>query len=233
MVEVGGRPIIWHIMKHFGFHGAREFVVALGYKGEALKRYFVEYQALSGNLTVEMKTGQVRTHGREPEDWIVHLVETGLASNTGGRLRRLERLLNEGTFMLTYGDGVSNVDVGALLAFHRQHGKIATLTAVRPPARYGGLEFDGDLCARFTEKPQAGEGWVNGGFMVFEPRVFGYLRDDDTSLESHVLEQLAHERQLGVFRHGSFWQCMDTLRDKRYLEGLWQDGRAEWKTWSD
>jgi glucose-1-phosphate cytidylyltransferase len=233
MVEIGGQPILWHIMKHYAAHDVREFAIALGYKGEVIKRHFVEYQALSGSLTVEMKTGHVRTHGRSVEDWVVHLVDTGLQSNTGGRVRRLARLLSEETFMLTYGDGVGDVDVKALLAFHRRMGKLATLTAVRPPARYGGIEFDGDLCARFSEKPQAGEGWINGGFMVFEPSIFDYIKGDETGLEGDVLERLAAERQLAVYRHEGFWQCMDTLRDKRYLETLWQQGHAQWKTWAD
>jgi glucose-1-phosphate cytidylyltransferase len=230
MIEIGGQPILWHILKHYACHGFREFLVALGYKSEVVKRWFVDYCGLTGSLSIDLSRGTVDTHGRPREDWVVHLLDTGVSTNTGGRLLRLRRWLGDGTFLLTYGDGVADVDIAALVAFHRSHGRIATLTAVRPPARFGGLKFDGDLIREFTEKPQTGEGWINGGFMVFEPAVFDYLDDDDTSLEAHALERLARDRQLAAFRHDGFWQCMDTLRDKRYLENLWQQGRAPWRT---
>jgi glucose-1-phosphate cytidylyltransferase len=166
------------------------------------------------------------------EGWVLHLIDTGIPTNTGGRVKRLEQWLKDETFMLTYGDGLCNVDYDELLAFHRRQGRIATVTAVRPPSRFGGLEFEGDLVREFVEKPQVGEGWINGGFMVFEPQIFDYLKDDDDSLEATALEELARDGQLAAFRHENFWQCMDTLRDKRYLEGLWRDDEAPWKVWS-
>ena len=168
---------------------------------------------------------------RECEDWVVHLMDTGQETMTGGRVRRLQSWLNDGTFMVTYGDGVCNLDLRSLLAFHKAHGKLATVTAVRPPARFGGINFDGDMVASFTEKPQAGEGWINGGFLVFEPGIFEYLDSDKSSLESDALERLTADRQLVAYRHHSFWQCMDTLRDKRLLESLWSSGTAPWKLW--
>ncbi len=232
MVEIGERPILWHIMKHFGAWGLREFFVALGYKGEVIKQFFLDYHTLTGSMTVGTATGGVERHARQTEDWLVHLMETGQLSNTGGRVHRLQQHLSPGTFIVTYGDGISDVDIGKLLRFHRSHGKLATVTAVRPPARYGGLFFDGDLVAAFTEKPQAGEGWINGGYLVLEPGVLDYLRGgDDTSLEGDVLPRLAAERQLGGYRHDGFWQCVDTLRDKRQLEAEWQSGTAPWKIW--
>jgi glucose-1-phosphate cytidylyltransferase len=231
MVEIGGQPILWHILKHYAHYGCKEFVVALGYKGEAIKRFFLDYHSLNGNMTVSLARGEVERHAAGCEDWVVHLVDTGLDTMTGGRLRRLESWLNGESFMLTYGDGVSDVDLQDLLRFHRGHGRIATVTAVRPPARFGGLVFEGDLVARFSEKPQIGEGWINGGYMVLEPAVFRYLEGDQSVLEVDGLERLAADQQLAGYRHGRFWQCMDTLRDKRLLESLWQDGCAPWKVW--
>jgi glucose-1-phosphate cytidylyltransferase len=231
MVEIGGRPILWHVMKHYAHFGFKEFIVALGYKGDSIKRHFLDYHAVNSNITVNLATGQVDTHSKQSDDWLVHLVETGHDTNTGGRVKRLQRWLDAGTFMLTYGDGVCDVDLGALLKFHQASGRVATVTAVRPPARFGGLMFDGDLVARFTEKPQAGEGWINGGFMVCEPRVFDYLDGDGSSLEIAALERLADEGQLAAYRHDRFWQCMDTLRDKRQLEALWEQNKAPWKVW--
>jgi glucose-1-phosphate cytidylyltransferase len=231
MVEVGGRPILWHIMKHYAHHGFKEFFVALGYKGEAIKRYFVEYYSLNGSLTIDFSNGEIRTRDKECEDWTVHLVETGLETNTGGRVRRLKDFLSDGPFMLTYGDGVCDVNLKDLLRFHRSHDRVATVTAVRPPARFGGLIFDGDLVSEFVEKPQIGEGWINGGFFVFEPAIFDYLEGDHSNLEADALERLASARQLAAYRHDRFWQCMDTLRDKRLLESLWDSGEAPWKVW--
>jgi len=231
MVEIGARPVLWHIMKHYAHFGLKEFVVALGYRGEVIKRFFVDYHSLNGSLTVNLVTGRVERHERQEDDWEVRLMDTGYATNTGGRVKRLQPLLSDGTFMVTYGDGVCNVDLSSLLDFHRAHGRIATVTAVRPPARFGGLIFDGDLVAQFTEKPQIGEGWINGGYMVFEPSLFDYLEGDDSSLEADGLERLAADRQLAAFRHDGFWQCMDTLRDKRLLESLWQGGRPPWRVW--
>jgi glucose-1-phosphate cytidylyltransferase len=231
MVEIGGQPILWHICKHFAHHGHEEFVIALGYKGEVVKQYFMEYHALRGDMTVNLGTGQVDRPEDGGERWRVHLVDTGADTQTGGRIRRLHRTLGDETFFATYGDGVSDVDLDALLAFHRSHGRLATLTAVRPPARFGGLEFDGDLVSRFTEKPQTGEGWINGGFFVFEPGVFDYIDGDRAYLEADTLPRLAAAGQLAAYRHEGFWQCMDTLREKRLLESLLSEGTAPWTTW--
>lgn len=231
MVEIGGKPILWHIMKHYAHHGCDEFFVALGYMGDFIKSYFLDSYNLSGNLTIDFGRGMVQRAAQDSEDWKVNLVETGLHSMTGGRLRRLRDWLDGDTFMLTYGDGVSNVDLTELLAFHRSHGKIATVTAVRPPARFGGLVINDGSVESFTEKPVSGEGWINGGFLVFEPAVFDYLTGDECSLESHALERLSADGQLAAYQHGDFWQCMDTLRDKHYLEKLWQSGEAPWRTW--
>ena len=231
MVEIGGRPILWHIMKHYAHHGCKEFFIALGYRGEVVKRFFLDYCSLSGSMTVDLSQGVVNNHQNDCEDWLVHLQDTGHETNTGGRVKRLQSSLSEGTFMLTYGDGVSDVDLAKLLEFHRAHGRIATVTAVRPPARFGGLIFDGDLVTEFTEKPQIGEGWINGGFMVFEPAVFDYLDGDDSSLERDALEKLAMDKQLVAFRHEAFWQCMDTMREVRMLENLWRND-PPWKVWS-
>jgi len=232
MVDIGGRPILWHILKHYSHHGFKEFVIACGYKGDVIKRYFLESAKVGGDMTVDFATGSVQHDEEMSDDWLVRLCDTGESTNTGGRLRRLRKILEGERFAITYGDGLSNVDLGALLAFHESHGKIGTVTAVRPPARFGGIHFDGDLVAEFTEKPQAGEGWINGGFMIFEPEIFEYLREDGTSLEGEALERLAKKRMLGAYRHEGFWQCMDTLRDKRLLEHLWQEGRAPWRVWS-
>jgi glucose-1-phosphate cytidylyltransferase len=232
MLEIGGRPILWHIMKIYAHYEIREFFIALGYKGEMIKHFFLDYFNLNGSLTLQLATGEIRKHAAHCEDWTIHLMDTGLETQTGGRLKRLQPYLSDGSFMLTYGDGVSNVDIRALLAFHRSHGRIATVTAVRPPARFGGLVFDGDLAAGFVEKPQIGEGWINGGFFVFEPAVLDYLEGDHTNLEADALPRLAADRQLVAYRHEGFWQCMDTLREKRLLESLWQTERP-WKVWED
>jgi len=231
MVEIGGQPILWHIAKLYAHFGYKEFYFALGYKGETIKRYFLDYQTLSGDITVDLAQGRVQKHSSDCEGWLVHLQDTGPDTNTGGRLKRLESFLNTETFMLTYGDGLCDVHLEELLRFHRSHGRIATVTAVRPPSRFGGLIFDGDLITEFVEKPQIGEGWINGGFMVFEPGVFEYLKGDKDSLEADALEQLARDGQLAAYRHDKFWQCMDTLRDKRLLESLWHEQQAPWKLW--
>jgi glucose-1-phosphate cytidylyltransferase len=231
MVEIGGRPILWHIMKHFAHFGAREFLVALGFRAESIKRYFLDLMALEGSLSLSLRERRVGRHGPTVEDWDVHLVDTGLRTMTGGRLQRLAPWLRERTFMMTYGDGVSDVDLAALLAFHRQQGRLATITAVRPPARFGALEIDGSRVVRFAEKPHTGEGWINGGFFVLEPAVLEYIDGDATYWEREPMERLAREGQLSAFRHESFWQCMDTPRDRRTLEALWAAGRAPWKVW--
>jgi len=233
MVEIGGYPILWHIMRHYAHHGFTEFCIALGYKGEVVKRYFLDYCRLGGSMTVELAEGTVARQPSEVDNWKVHLVDTGENTLTGGRVKRLRPWLADGSpFMVTYGDGVADVDLQDLLRFHRSHGRIATVTAVRPPARFGGLILDGDWVTDFTEKSQLGEGWINGGFLVFESAVFDYLSGDGASLEADALERLAADRQLAAYRHDGFWQCMDTLRDKRLLERLWDEGRAPWKVWS-
>jgi len=231
MVEIGQRPILWHIMKHYAHYGFNEFVVALGYLGEVIKRYFLDYYMVNNSISVNLSNGEVTVQHRQSEDWTVHLIDTGLHTLTGGRVKNLQSWLQNETFMLTYGDGVSNVDLQALLRFHKTHGQLATMTAVRPPARFGGIIFENDLAIRFTEKPQIGEGWINGGFLVFEPGVFDYIDNDQSSLEADVMERLVDDSQLAVYQHGDFWQCMDTLRDKRLLERLWQDN-PPWKVWS-
>ena len=231
MVEIGGRPILWHIMKHYAHYGLTEFVIALGYKGDAIKRYFLDYYRLNGSMTMNLGTGDVLAHKKRTEDWMVHLMDTGMQTNTGGRVKRLEPFLKNETFMVTYGDGVGDVNLEDLLRFHRSQGLLATVTAVRPPARFGGLVFNGDLVAEFTEKPQIGEGWINGGFLVLEPGVFSLLDGDNVSLEANALERLSANGQLAAYRHNGFWQCMDTLRDVRLLESLWQSGKAPWKVW--
>ncbi len=231
MVEIGGHPILWHIMKHFGHYDMSEFFIALGYKGDLIKRFFLDYYALSSSMTISLKSGAVDIMDGEREDWTVHLMDTGLTTNTGGRLKRLEPWLRDGAFIMTYGDGVCNINLHDLLRFHHEHGRIATITAVRPASRFGGLVFAGDHVSEFTEKPQIGEGWVNGGFIVLEPAIFDYLDGDDDSLERKAFEQLALEGELVAYRHEGFWQCMDTLREKRLLESYWQSGDAPWRVW--
>lgn len=231
MVEIGGRPILWHIMMHYSHYGYGEFVIALGYKGEVIKKYMVDYCSLYSNLTVKLKTGDVKIHDGYVPDWSVDLVDTGIETLTGGRIKQLEPYLGNQTFMLTWGDGVSDVNLRDLLQFHHSHGKMATLTAVHPAARFGHLEFDGDRVAQFTEKPQTAEGWINGAFFVLEPGVFDYIDGDDTQWEREPLERLARDGQLMAYRHTSFWQCMDTLRDKKLLQSLWDAGNPPWKIW--
>ncbi len=233
MVEIGGLPILWHILKGYAHHGFKEFVIALGYKGETIKDYFLHYRLRCSDLTVDLATGRHAASGAPAEDWKIQMVDTGKDTLTGGRLRRLEPLLRPlGTFMLTYGDGVANVPLPQLLEFHRRHGKLATVTAVRPPARFGTMQFDGDRVVDFKEKPQTEAGWINGGFFVFEPAVFDYLDGDQTVLEERPLERLAQAGQLMAFKHTAFWQCMDTIRDRNRLEEMWQSGQAPWKVWS-
>ena len=231
MVEIGGRPILWHIMMLYSHYGYSDFAIALGYKGEYIKRWMRDYAYLYGNMTVNTGRAKVTGHDSPPIDWNVDLVDTGLSTNTGGRIKRLQPWVGDGTFMLTWGDGVADVDLDALLAFHRQHGRLATMTAVRPPARFGHLEFEGDRVTRFDEKPQTSEGWINGAFFVLEPGIFDYIDGDETQWERQPLERLAADGELMAFRHESFWQCMDTLRDKKLLERLWSSGDAPWKKW--
>jgi glucose-1-phosphate cytidylyltransferase len=232
MVEIGSHPILWHIMKIYAAAGFREFVVALGYKGDYIKRWMMEYSSLQGDLTVSLRDGKVEVLDEGREDWTVSLVDTGVHSQTGGRIKRLAPHLRE-TFMLTWGDGVADIDINRLLEFHRSHGKLATLTAVRPPARFGHLELNDDgTVSEFSEKPQLGEGWINGAFFVLEPGIFDYIDGDMTHWEREPLERLAADGELMAYRHDSFWQCMDTIRDKVLLEQLWSSEQPPWKVWS-
>lgn len=232
MVSIGDQPILWHIMQHYAHFGLHDFVIALGYKGHVIKRYFMEFRSLASDMRVDLGSGDVELEQPELPEWTVELVDTGIETQTGGRIKRLAPHLDDATFMLTWGDGVSDVDLGRLLAFHRSHGRIATMTAVRPPARFGHIVLDGDAVTEFSEKPQTGEGWINGAFFVLEPAVFDYIDGDDSAFERGPLERLAKDGQLMAYRHHSFWQCMDTLRDKRLLQELWDDGNAPWKVWS-
>lgn len=230
MIEIGGRPILWHIMERYSRYGHREFVIALGYKGEYIKRYFADYYTIKSNLTVDTGNGKVRAHGDNGQpNWTVDLIDTGLSTLTGGRIKRLAPYLGNRTFMLTWGDGVSNLNIDELLKFHTSHGKLATLTAVRPTARFGHLELDGDAVVEFSEKPQTSKGWINGAFFVLEPGVFDYIQGDQTPWEREPMEQLAQDGQLMAYKHTGFWQCMDTLRDKLLLNELWDSGRALWR----
>ena len=231
MVEIGGRPILWHIMRHYATFGFNEFVIALGYRGDYIKRYFADYCSLRGNLKIDLKTGRIAPESNHQLDWTIELIDTGDGTMTGGRIKQLGPSLGNETFMLTWGDGVSDVNIPDLLAFHKKHGKIATVTAVRPAARYGLLEMDGDQVVSFTEKPQIGEGWINGAFFVLEPQVLDYIDGNDVMFEQSPMERLAADGQLMAFRHTGFWQCMDTLREKHLLEGLWNAGEAPWATW--
>lgn len=231
MVEIGGYPILWHIMMHYAYYGFKDFIIALGYKGEYIKKYMVDYASLNSNLSVNMATGDVRMSGGIPTDWTVELVDTGIQTNTGGRIKRLAPYVGDEPFMLTWGDGVSDVNLHDLLAFHRNHGKIATMTAVRPPARFGHIQIQNNKVVEFTNQPQTSEGWINGAFFVLQPQVFDYIEGDNTQWEKEPLENLAADGQLMAYRHHSFWQCMDTLRDKVLLESLWQTGSAPWKIW--
>lgn len=231
MVEIGGKPMLWHIMKLYAQQGFNDFVIALGYKGEQIKKYVVDYCSLTQNLTVSLANGQVRVHDGEHENWTIELIDTGQQTATGGRIKRLAPYLGDETFMLTWGDGVADIDLRELLAFHRSHGKLATLTAVRPPARFGHLELHGDQISEFSEKPQTGEGWINGAFFVLEPEVMDYVGGDLTQWEREPLEHLAKDGQLMAYRHYGFWQCMDTLRDWKLLQSMWDANEAPWINW--
>jgi glucose-1-phosphate cytidylyltransferase len=232
MIEVGGRPILWHIMKIYAHHGIREFVVCLGYKGYMIKEYFANFYMHSSDITVATRTGDIHYHDTNAEDWRVTLVDTGENTMTGGRLKRVMPYLDPAEpFCMTYGDGVGDVDITALVAFHRAHGREATLTAVMPPGRYGALDISGEVVERFVEKPLGDNGLVNGGFFVLQPSVLARIAGDGTIWEREPLESLARDQQLAAFRHHGFWQPMDTLRDKTALEEMWQSGRAKWKVW--
>ncbi|MCO6509339.1 MAG: glucose-1-phosphate cytidylyltransferase [Aridibacter famidurans] len=231
MVEIGGKPLLWHIMKIYASHGFREFLVACGYKGDYIKEYFHDFAIRSNDYFVDLRSGSFEIVNRNAEDWRVGMIDTGLNTMTGGRVLRLRDWLKNSAFMLTYGDGLGNVDVNALLEFHKSRGKLVTVTAVHPPARFGALEIEGELVREFTEKSQALEGWINGGFFVCEPGVLDYISDDRTVFEREPLENLAADGQLAAYRHEGFWQPMDTLREKQLLEALWEKGDAPWATW--
>ena len=231
MVEIGGRPILWHIMKTYAHYGFNDFSLALGYKGEMIKRFFLEYRLLTSSLSVSLNDEKVDWHMGTEENWNVDLIDTGAKTMTGGRLKRLMPTIEKETVMMTYGDGVGNVDIKNLVEFHRSHGKLATVTAVRPPARFGSLSFDGDNVIGFTEKPQLGEGWINGGYFVFESGVANYIDGDETYLEREPLERLAQDGQLMAYKHSDYWQPMDTLRDLQSLRERWDSQDAPWKVW--
>ncbi len=228
MVEIGGRPMLWHIMSIYAAHGFRDFVIACGYRGEVIKQYFHDYSIHAADWQIDLRTGVRPQLNQTAPDWQIHAVDTGLQTLTAGRLNRLRPLLEGGTFMVTYGDGLGDVDIGALVAFHRAHGRLATVTAVHPPARFGSMQLQDGRVARFSEKPQTDVGWINGGFFVFEPAVLDYFDGDDVSLERQPLEELAAAGELMAYRHEGFWQPMDTLREKRQLEALWESGHAPW-----
>jgi glucose-1-phosphate cytidylyltransferase len=231
MVEVGGKPILWHIMNIYASFGYKEFVIALGYKGEIIKDYFLNYHYHSHNLTVQLKTGDVKIHDHEGEDWVVHLLDTGADTNTGGRIKRVTEFVGNEPFMLTYGDGVSNVNIPKLLDFHKEQDKLVTMTAVRPPARFGQMVIEDHHVVQFKEKPQIGEGWINGGFFVLQPQIVKYIEGDHTAWEFESLEHIAADGQLSAYQHEDFWQSMDTLRDVHLLNKLWQEDKAPWKIW--
>ena len=229
MVQIGGKPILWHIMKNYAYFGHKDFYVALGYKAEVIKEYFLNYRTLNADFTVDLGDGTVTPHQLDELDWKVTLVDTGLHSMTGGRVRRMEPYVGNETCLLTYGDGVSDVDLDQLIAFHKRHGKMVTVTAVHPGARFGELEMNGEQVCSFQEKPQTGQGWINGGYFVIEPEFFNLIQEDITILERGPLEQAAQMGELMAFRHKGFWQCMDTKRDRDNLEKFWLSGKAPWK----
>ena len=231
MVEIGGKPILWHIMKIFSAHGVNEFIVCLGYKGYLIKEYFANYFLHMSDVTFDMKNNRMRVHEQHAEPWKVTLVDTGEKSMTGGRLLRVREYLDDEAFCFTYGDGVADVDLGALLACHQAGGRLATVTAVQPPGRYGALDFDDSRVIAFQEKPLGDGGWINGGFFILEQGIFNYLRDDQSVWEHEPLKGLAADGQLTAYAHPGFWQAMDTLRDRALLEELWSSGQAPWRCW--
>ncbi|MDB5978052.1 MAG: alpha-D-glucose-phosphate cytidylyltransferase [Nevskia sp.] len=231
MVEVGGKPILWHIMKTYSAHGLNDFIICLGYKGYVIKEYFANYFLHSSDVTFDLAKNQLEIHERHAEPWRVTLVDTGEDTMTGGRLRRVRHYLDGEDFCFTYGDGVSDVNISELLKFHRSHSKLATVTATQPPGRFGTLGLDGATITSFVEKPAGDGAWINGGYFVLSPSIFDYISGDETIWEREPLETLARERQLSAYRHAGFWHAMDTLRDKNLLESLWQSGKAPWKIW--
>jgi glucose-1-phosphate cytidylyltransferase len=228
MITVGGRPILWHIMRTYAHFGHKDFYLALGYKAEVVKEYFLHYRSLSSDFTVDLSSGVVEPHNTEDIDWRVTLVNTGIDTMTGGRIKRLRSFIGNEPFMLTYGDGVADIDIDEVLKFHKSHGKMVTLSAVRPAARFGDLDFDGDRVSSFQEKPQLHEGWINGGFFIIEPEFFDLIDDDSQMLEREPLERAVAAGELMAYKHQGFWHCMDTKRDRDLLESIWEKG-APWK----
>lgn len=233
MVEIGGKPILWHILKCYSMHGINDFVICCGYKGYIIKEFFANYFLHTSDVSFDMQSNQMEVHSRHAEPWRVTLVDTGDETQTGGRLKRVRKYIeNDEAFCFTYGDGLSNVDITASIAFHKQHGKLGTMTGVQPPGRFGAIELDGQRIVRFCEKPHGDGNWINGGFFVLSPKVIDFIPDDSTLWEKGPIERLAQEGQMDAFLHDGFWQPMDTLRDKFLLEDLWQRGKAPWKTWA-
>lgn len=231
MVEIGGRPILWHILKIYSMHGINDFVICCGFKGYVIKEYFANYFLHTSDVTFDLSDNSMQVHRRHAEPWKVTLVDTGESTQTGGRLKRVAPFLGQDDFCMTYGDGLSNIDITSLIAFHRQHGLKATLTAAQPPGRFGALDLEGSQVRKFLEKPVGDGGWINGGFFVLSPSVIDYIKGDETIWEHEPLEQLSSQNQLRAFKHDGFWHPMDTLRDKNYLEDLWRSESAPWKTW--
>ena len=232
MIEIGGKPILWHIMNIYATCGINEFIIALGYKGELIKEYFLNFYAINNNITIDLSTGKTTIHDGKQPNWRIHLVDTGLHTQTGGRLKRLKNWVGvDETFMFTYGDGVADINLRALLEFHKSHGKLATVTTVHAPARFGRIAFKGNQVKQFHEKPQSAEGWINGGYFVLNSKVIDYVDGDETIWERIPIEKLSQEGQLMGFRHNGFWSCMDTLKEKNILEDLWSSGEAPWKVW--
>jgi len=234
MVEIGGRPMLWHIMKVYSSFGFNDFIICLGYKGYLIKEYFMHYYLHNSDITIELKSNKVDVHYTDAESFKVTLVDTGLSTKTAGRLKRIQKYVGDEDFMLTYGDGVSNINLESLLAFHKEHGRIATVTAVQPEGRFGSMEIsEGGVVDHFKEKPKGDDKWINGGFFVLKPQVFDYLKGDmdEVMWEDDPMVQLAQDRQLVAYRHHGFWKCMDAMRDKIELEALWQNNEAQWKTW--
>ena len=229
MVTLGGRPILWHIMKTYAHFGYKDFYLALGYKSEVVKEYFLHYRSLNADFTVDLSSGIVESHHVDEVDWRVTLVQTGLESMTGGRVKRMQSFIGNEPFMLTYGDGVADIDIDALLKFHKSHGKMVTVSAVHPGARFGELEIDGEKVVSFQEKPQVTQGWINGGFFIIEPEFFDLIEDDSTILEREPLEEVASMGELMAYHHDGFWQCMDTKRDRDSLEEMWESEMAPWR----
>ena len=229
MVTVGGRPILWHIMRSYAHFGHKDFYLALGYKAEVVKEYFLHYRSLNADFTVDLSSGVVESHQTDETDWRVTLVHTGLESMTGGRVKRMQSFIGNEPFMLTYGDGVADVDIDTLLKFHRSHGKMVTVSAVHPGARFGELEMNGNEVVSFQEKPQTGQGWINGGYFIIEPKFFDLIEGDQTILEREPLEKAAAMGELMAYHHDGYWQCMDTKRDRDQLEELWNSGKAPWR----